>query len=441
VIEAYYQRGCINVDWLERYNEAVLDCGKAINADPNNADYYYCRGLAYYRMKSWPEATEDFNRLIEIDPKYMSGEVYYALGFSYNALRDYGQAIRSYTKAIELNPQQPKYYLDRGCSYFVVKNYKAAKKDWLKARELNPDEQLEKSIAKNLKILSETTGGEGGETQEEELERPKKMSWAQKQRSRSPGEKALEELLEDEEIKKLYDEYMGLCNKAKDVVSKERDLRSAITYYTDSVAVAMKLRDALSSKGKSTDLADVLEKISRMMISHCQSSLAISEASQKLEAAGRDLPALKKYLEALEEAEKMNQRTQDSLNEIKSLCERGTPELEAIGCKDVVSLEGPIMEIKSKIFAWRSDAESAIVGMSGKAAKKEKEEEVTVAPLPKKETYQEKPKNVWELMWGGGIKKEPQESQVPTQKESWPKQETPPKSNIPSSGDEGGDFE
>lgn len=158
VIEAYYQRGCINVDWLERYNEAVLDCGKAINADPNNADYYYCRGLAYYRMKSWPEATEDFNRLIEIDPKYMSGEVYYALGFSYNALRDYGQAIRSYTKAIELNPQQPKYYLDRGCSYFVVKNYKAAKKDWLKARELNPDEQLEKSIAKNLKILSETTG-------------------------------------------------------------------------------------------------------------------------------------------------------------------------------------------------------------------------------------------------------------------------------------------
>lgn len=432
-IEAYYKRGCINVDWLQRYNEAVSDCGKAINADPDNADYHYCRGLAYYRMKSWSQAMKDFNRIIEIDPRYMSGEVYYALGYMYDEMRDYGQAIRTYTKAIELNPGQPKYYLDRGCSYFEIKNFKAAKKDWLKARELNPDEQLEKSIAKNLEVLSKQLGEREVEAKEPGAGKQKKMSWAQKQRSRSPGDKALEELFEDEEIKKLYEEYLGLTNKASDAVSKGRDLRSAVTYYTDSVPAALKLKDALSSKGKSTDLAEVLEKMSSLMVNHCRSALAISEANQKLEASGRGPAALKKYLAALEEAEKMNREAQSFLNEIKSLCERGTPELEAVGCKDIVSLESPIMEIRSKIYSLRSDTESAIEGMSEKPVKKEEKEEVAVEPPPpKKKTYQEKPKSVWDLMWG-----KPPAHQEPKQKEEAPER---PRDDFPSDG-EGGDFE
>ncbi len=449
---AYYKRGCVNVDWLGRYNDAVSDCGRAIGAEPNNVDYYYCRGLAYYKMKSWSQAIKDFNKITEINPVYMSGEVYYALGFSHNELRDYGQAIRSYSKAIELNPHQAKYYLDRGCSYFEINNVKAAKKDWLKAKTLNPDEQLQKSIDNNLRILAKQTGGgEPGEAMEGELPRQKKIPWAQKQRSRSPSDKALEELLEDEEIRVLYEEYMGLTEKAS-VASKEKNVPAVVTYYTDSLPLAAKLKGVLRSKGKSTDLAEVFEKMSSLMIYLCKSVLAINQANDKLEAEGRSPAALKRYLASLEEAEKMSRVAQDNLDEIKSLCERRAPELEAIGCKDLSSLESPIMDVKSKIYSSRSTAEDILHGSSAKAVKKEEKEEVA-AELPlsvgrkepspsRKETYQEKPKNVWELMWGGGDKKEPQKSQTPAYPESRPKEEIPLKTeDVFSSDNEGGDFE
>ena len=48
------------------YNEAFKDYNKAIKLDPENADAYYHRGLAFRRLNQKIEAADDFNKYLEI---------------------------------------------------------------------------------------------------------------------------------------------------------------------------------------------------------------------------------------------------------------------------------------------------------------------------------------------------------------------------------------
>ena len=53
---------------MERYEEAIEDEKKAIERDPNNAQYYDSRGVTLHEMKRYEEALVDKNRAIELDP-------------------------------------------------------------------------------------------------------------------------------------------------------------------------------------------------------------------------------------------------------------------------------------------------------------------------------------------------------------------------------------
>ena len=58
---------------LEKYEEAILDCERAIQIDPNFTKAYYRQGLAQYELVHSPEAqrkaVELFERAVEMDPQ------------------------------------------------------------------------------------------------------------------------------------------------------------------------------------------------------------------------------------------------------------------------------------------------------------------------------------------------------------------------------------
>jgi tetratricopeptide (TPR) repeat protein len=63
---------------------------------------YYDRGIAYGNKKDYDRAITDFNKAIELDPKYAAAYVGRAAGYANKSDRD--RAIADYRKSLELDP-------------------------------------------------------------------------------------------------------------------------------------------------------------------------------------------------------------------------------------------------------------------------------------------------------------------------------------------------
>jgi tetratricopeptide (TPR) repeat protein len=95
---------------LDKYNAgdykgAVVDFSLAINAHPENQNFYLMRGTAYEDMGDDIEAEKDFKRAIELEN---TGSVStYRLGMLYSRKKDFENAIKwlkvSYENAIDVN--------------------------------------------------------------------------------------------------------------------------------------------------------------------------------------------------------------------------------------------------------------------------------------------------------------------------------------------------
>ena len=53
---------------LEQYKAAIDAENRAIELDPNNAEYYYFRGVALHRMDEIEAALNDVSKSIELNP-------------------------------------------------------------------------------------------------------------------------------------------------------------------------------------------------------------------------------------------------------------------------------------------------------------------------------------------------------------------------------------
>ena len=46
------------------------DYNKAINLNPNDAGFYYNRGILYHDMEKYENAMEDYNKAINLNPNF-----------------------------------------------------------------------------------------------------------------------------------------------------------------------------------------------------------------------------------------------------------------------------------------------------------------------------------------------------------------------------------
>lgn len=121
---------------LDNLDAAIRDYSKVIELNPQLEGGYVVRGITYSNLGHYSTAILDFNKAIELDPQYALA--YYSRGDAYYNLGNYGAAILDFSKDIELNPQDADAYCSRGDAYSDLGNYSTAILDFNKAIDLNP---------------------------------------------------------------------------------------------------------------------------------------------------------------------------------------------------------------------------------------------------------------------------------------------------------------
>ena len=130
---------------IEDYDTVIKLTNTVIETDPNNAEAYIRRGMAYHHKDEYGFAIENFTKAIDLDPSIF--QLYLARGITYQHEGEYDSAIEDATKALELNPNNAEAYQHRGLAYQSKGDYERSKDDYdraiadfTKAIELNPDD-------------------------------------------------------------------------------------------------------------------------------------------------------------------------------------------------------------------------------------------------------------------------------------------------------------
>jgi tetratricopeptide (TPR) repeat protein len=124
---------------MERYQEALQDFDRAIELNPKYTWAITNRGETYGLMERYQEALQDFDRAIKLKPKY-----YWAIanrGYIYRLMERYQEALQDFDHAIEYNPKYTWAITNRGETYRLMERYQEALQDFDRAIELDPKYQ------------------------------------------------------------------------------------------------------------------------------------------------------------------------------------------------------------------------------------------------------------------------------------------------------------
>ena len=103
-------------------------------SESRDATAYYNQGRAYGQKGQYDQAISDYNKAIEIDPKFATA--YNNRGIAYRQKGQHDQAISDYNKALEINPRDAEAYNSRGVAYYFKKKYDKSWEDVKKAQNL-----------------------------------------------------------------------------------------------------------------------------------------------------------------------------------------------------------------------------------------------------------------------------------------------------------------
>jgi tetratricopeptide (TPR) repeat protein/serine/threonine protein kinase len=132
---AWNNRGAAYAD-LGQHDKALADFSKAINLDPKFAAPWRNRGIAYYKLRQHDKAVADISRAIELDPKL--AEAWTCRATAYCELNQYDKALVDSSKAIELDRKYAGAWCGRGIAYSGLGQHDKAIADLSTAIELNP---------------------------------------------------------------------------------------------------------------------------------------------------------------------------------------------------------------------------------------------------------------------------------------------------------------
>lgn len=143
--KAYFYRGNDKYDACD-YEGAIKDFNKAIDLDPKFvakfmprllSKAYNLRGCAKLKFKLYKQALKDYNKSIELDPKCVW--VYYNRADASRKMGYYEDAIKDYSTIIKAMPNFDFAYYNRGRVKAKLRHYKEAVKDYDKAIGIDPD--------------------------------------------------------------------------------------------------------------------------------------------------------------------------------------------------------------------------------------------------------------------------------------------------------------
>ncbi|MGB3536743.1 MAG: tetratricopeptide repeat protein [Mesorhizobium sp.] len=163
----------------------LYDKAVSILKTPTAADWnvFYQRGIAYERLKEWPEAEPNFRKALELNPNqpqvmnYLGyswvdrgmnlqeglemiqkavdlrpsdGYIVDSLGWAYYQLGKYDDSVREMERAVSLKPEDPVLNDHLGDAYWRVGRKLEATFQWAHARDMKPDPELLASVQQKL---------------------------------------------------------------------------------------------------------------------------------------------------------------------------------------------------------------------------------------------------------------------------------------------------
>jgi tetratricopeptide (TPR) repeat protein len=114
---------------------------------------YNSRGVAFVKDKQYDLAWKDFNRALELNPRYARG--YYNRGKLYEGSNKFDEALADFDQAITISGKDPRYFTERGVVHSKRKEFDKAIEDFTAALNITPDDA---GIYNNLGIVYAKTG-------------------------------------------------------------------------------------------------------------------------------------------------------------------------------------------------------------------------------------------------------------------------------------------
>jgi tetratricopeptide (TPR) repeat protein len=122
-----------------QFNEIIDFYNSYIEANPNDAYAYACRGfcLKYNYYNNNKPAVKDFSNAVNLTPDLHFA--YYMRGHCHAAEYRFDKAIEDFNRAISIKPDHAYYFISRGRIYYNLKEFGKTIEDFKTAIQINPE--------------------------------------------------------------------------------------------------------------------------------------------------------------------------------------------------------------------------------------------------------------------------------------------------------------
>ncbi len=120
-----------------RMEEALADFQRTIELNPRYPNAYYNRGELLYRQQNYPGAIEDYSMALELGKP--DATTYNNRGHAFYRIQRFGDALRDYGEAIKLDPTNPDPLINRGDTNSDLGQYGEAAADYRAAVQIAPE--------------------------------------------------------------------------------------------------------------------------------------------------------------------------------------------------------------------------------------------------------------------------------------------------------------
>ncbi|WP_320045266.1 tetratricopeptide repeat protein [uncultured Desulfobacter sp.] len=114
-----------------RVEEAIEAFDRMLHLNPDFAEGYYNRGVAFSQIGRTQEAVQDYTMAVELTPNFYNAHL--NLGLVFAARGDFNQAVQSFNRAIDINPDNALGYNNRAFSLMNAGKLDAGLQDCEKA--------------------------------------------------------------------------------------------------------------------------------------------------------------------------------------------------------------------------------------------------------------------------------------------------------------------
>ena len=134
-----------------RYDMAITELEKIIDAQPENYDAYYDMGRVQFELGNYEDAIANFENVIEY--KENNEFLYYYLAQAYEANNEIDKAISNYMKAMAVNDKFTMPYKKLGILFLAREDYEDAIEFFEDYIKLNISEEEKENVGKLIERI------------------------------------------------------------------------------------------------------------------------------------------------------------------------------------------------------------------------------------------------------------------------------------------------